>query len=93
MAFREWWTGAQWGPYYYYVFEATDGGRGSFSHADPSKHGQREIAQNILGSQVPMPIDPGDGGGARPLPLSKYGAAMAGYSPNGVVIVKVFKLE
>lgn len=36
---------------------------------------------------------PGGGGGARPFPTVKAGSRASGYSPNGVVLVRVSKIE
>jgi len=82
--------------------DETDGGRGNFNYSDSSKHGARQnkLTRNISNHADPTDINPysrwdypqtlpGGGGGARPTPLAKYGSYATGYSPNGVVIVRV----
>lgn len=78
--------------------DSTNGGRGSFSYADSSKHGAKQAKPTKVLSTAPFNIYfprtinnilPGGGGGARPTPLAKYGSRSDGYSPNGVVIVKL----
>lgn len=75
---------------------ATEGGRGSFNYADSSKHGAKGNQPDRVWSEI-NPYNPrtfrapeaGGGGGARPTPLAKYGAYADGYSPHGVVIVRI----
>lgn len=79
---------APWG----YRTEGTDGGHGSFSYADSSKHGQRgskELSEFVPFTGELPKRKPGVGGGARPTALAKYGSYVEGYSPNGVVIVRI----
>lgn len=37
-------------------------------------------------------IVPGGGGGARPLPTLKYGGHVSGYSPDGIVVIRLAKI-
>ena len=82
--------------------DETDGGRGNFNYSDSSKHGARQNKPSRVISSHISPTNfnpyavwtytqtlPGGGGGARPTPLAKYGSYADGYSPNGVVIVRV----
>lgn len=86
---------------HYWVYEAENGARGSFSYVDNAKHGQRDykLPSGVIltpwsGYQnASFPIIPGGGGGARPTPLAKHGSYSPGYSPHGVVIVRVFKVS
>lgn len=41
---------------------------------------------------TPDPVIPGGGGGARPLSNLKYGSNAPGYSPNGVVVVRLSRI-
>lgn len=75
---------------------ATEGGRGSFNYADSSKHGAKGNQPDRVWSTINLYYphtyrrpEAGGGGGARPTALAKYGAYADGYSPNGVVIVRI----
>jgi hypothetical protein len=78
-------------------YDSTNGGHGSFSYADSSKHGVRQVKfndpfytdYNLYNKRNINIFRPGGGGGARPTPLAKYGSYADGYSPNGVVIVRI----
>lgn len=59
----------------------TNGGKGSYSYADTSVYGPRGISNGDLG---------GGGGGAHRSSL-KFGSYSPGYSPNGAVILRIFK--
>lgn len=77
--------------------DSTNGGHGSFSYADSSKNGTKQAKPgktvrtdfNPYNTRNINFVLPGAGGGARPTPLAKYGSYAAGYSPNGVVIVRI----
>ena len=81
----------------YWVHPARNGGKGSFSFSDGSKTGARGVRSSMsppfgvtpVGTQ---PIVPGGGGGARPTSLLKYGSDSPGYSPEGFVLIRVFKV-
>jgi hypothetical protein len=59
----------------------TNGGRGSYSYADTSVWGPGDYSDGDLG---------GTGGGAHRSGL-RFGSNAPGYSPNGAVIVRIFK--
>jgi hypothetical protein len=42
---------------------------------------------------TPSAVIPGAGGGARPLTNMKYGSKALGYSPDGVVVIRLSKLS
>lgn len=70
---------------------ATNGGQGSFAYADPSvvgNRGQRTTTPQSSG----YPVLPGGGGGAKPTPVTKFGGYATGFSPNGIVLVRLFKI-
>jgi hypothetical protein len=78
--------------------DGSEGGRGSFNYADSTKHGARQTRPvkswstedfNIYSPHTYTAPLPGGGGGGRPTPLAKYGSYAEGYSPNGLVIVRV----
>lgn len=77
--------------------DSRNGGRGSFNYADSSKHGAKPTRMvktvltdfNVYNTRTLSYILPGGGGGARPTALAKYGSFAEGYSPNGVVIVRI----
>lgn len=68
---------------------ATSGGKGSFSYADTSVYGPSQQRANLAG----FPIKPGGGGGARAPGNRKYGSRALSYNPNGVVLVRLTKIE
>ena len=78
--------------------DESNGGAGNFNYADPTKSGPKQAKPtktfstadfNIYNPRTFTAPLPGGGGGARPTPLAKYGSYAAGYSPNGIVIVRV----
>ena len=81
---------------YYWVHQAMQGGRGSHNFGDASKSGARGLRLpdspfESSGWGNPTVIA-GTGGGARPTPLLKFGSDAPGYSPGGVVVVRLFKV-
>lgn len=75
---------------------AASGGQGSFSFGDTSVYGVRGTPAYFPGIQIRpdstnRQVVPGAGGGARPSALSKYGARVSTYSPNGIVLLRLFK--
>lgn len=60
----------------------TSGGKGSYSYADTSVYGPGNYSDGKLG---------GSGGGAHRSSL-KFGSYSPGYSPNGAVILRIFKV-
>lgn len=80
-------------------FPASNGGRGSFSYADTTIFGDRQLRQDVsilvgygYGSMQPRPMIAGGGGGARPLSLP-FGSRAPGYSPHGVVLIRLTRIE
>lgn len=78
------------------VYQGSNGGQGSYSYADPSVYGARDIrspymttAQGLDSSHY---LTPGGGGGARPSPILKYGSKAPGYLPKGVVVLRLLKI-
>lgn len=86
---------------------ASAGGQGSYSFSDTSVYGQRQFrigmaamqAQYVNGEVIFQPVGsavnliiPGSGGGARPFPNMKYGGRTTGYSPNGIVVLRLTKI-
>lgn len=68
----------------------SSGGNGSFSYADMSVYGARGSVAIPPGSTGR--IIPGAGGGAK-LPGKRWvGSSTKGYSPNGLVLVRIFKV-
>jgi hypothetical protein len=63
---------------------ASKGGRGSFSYGDTSVYGQA--------GYYSAQIIPGTGGGARPSKNLKVGARTSGYSPDGIVVVRLTRI-
>lgn len=90
------------------IVPATNGGQGSFSYGDTSVYGQRQFKGNAirylrtwnpdgtLASEIAVPTDspvfPGGGGGAKAPGKRWHGSKAIGYSPNGAVIIKVYKI-
>lgn len=79
---------------------ATDGGRGSYSFADTSVYGHRQLksADGLNGRKVGYIFRGGGGGGARtsftlPGKVTRFGSHAVGYSPKGGVIIRVYKVE
>jgi hypothetical protein len=80
------------------IVVASNGGQGSYSYADPSVFGIRQYRQPFTG-EPGMPnlnpaIIPGGGGGVK----VNEGALLAGskatgYSPDGAVFIRIFKVE
>lgn len=62
---------------------ASSGGQGSYSFADTTVFGERQLAQQAV---------PGCGGGARPLANLLVGSKAYGYSPDGAVVVRLTKI-
>ena len=84
---------------YQRVWLASNSGRGSFSYADTKVFGDRQLRSShpaaIWRPGVPTPETPkvvigGSGGGAKPLGM-RFGSYAPGYSPHGVVLIRVFK--
>lgn len=67
---------------------SSNGGQGSFSYADTSVYGARGQAAYVGSAR----IVPGAGGGARATGNRKAGSRSSGYSPKGLVVVRVFKI-
>jgi|tagenome__1003787_1003787.scaffolds.fasta_scaffold18518601_1 hypothetical protein len=77
---------------------ATAGGQGSFSYADTKVFGPRQQrqawAQTPSGIIVPTSlIYPGTGGGAKAPGRRYYGSRAVGFNPNGLVLLRLMKLE
>lgn len=57
--------------------QARQGAKGSFSYSDTSVYGPSSTMW---------------GGGARVNKILKYGSRTTGYNPNGLVVVRIFKV-
>jgi hypothetical protein len=71
---------------------AGNGGKGSFSFANPSVFGdgQRAVLHSSSFSKV---VIPGGGGGAKANRTLKYGSRASGFSPNGCVFLRLYKIS
>ena len=74
------------------VWEASAGGQGSFSYTDTSVYGVRQARQMYTGRGISAPIIGGVGGGARLTKLQGYGSKAPGFSPQGAVQIRIFKV-
>jgi hypothetical protein len=89
---------------------SSEGGRGSFSYADTSVYGARQVRgfyvskpvriDNTTGEVIwgpPEPttelIVPGGGGGAKAPGRRQFGSKAQGYSPRGLVLIRLLKVE
>jgi hypothetical protein len=70
---------------------AADGGKGSFSFANPSVFGPGQPGTLHTGSST-NPILPGGGGGAKANKTLKYGSHASGFSPDGCVFIRLYKI-
>lgn len=69
------------------------GGRGSYSYADTSVYGQRQFRQLWEYSTTYNPVYvAGGGGGARPGKNLKHGSRAVGFSPDGVVVLRLSQI-
>lgn len=68
---------------------ATPGGHGSFDFADTSVYGPRQLRSGD--DQSGRLIVPGSGGGARPTGSKHYGGRGVNATPQGAVIIRLFK--
>lgn len=71
--------------------QAAAGGKGSFSYADTSVYGPGQAASYVPIESTAVPV-PGSGGGAK---LNKhwYGSHAQAADPNGVVLIRLTKVE
>lgn len=81
-------TGGYGSQVYYQDVSSSNGGLGSFSYVDLSVYGQRQARQ----AQDGRVILPGGGGGAKLPGGRKYGSRALGFNPNGVVILRLYKV-
>lgn len=88
--------------------QGTAGGHGSFSYADTTVYGNRQDRTAFAGRPwslvggVWVPgaagpstgslIVPGTGGGAKLPGKRNYGSRAPGFSPNGAVLIRLFKI-
>lgn len=82
---------------YAYVDVDKHGARGTreaLSYQQPLSYGQSETGVILTTPKTePSPgSGPGFGGGARPIPSLKVGSRAAGYSPKGVVVLRLIKI-
>ena len=79
------------------LISSTPGGRGSFSYTDTSVYGARGSQSNEVIWTVDLSsgkmVIPGTGGGARLNKLSGFGSYATGFNPNGVVAIRLMKIE
>lgn len=95
--------GAAWPPDVYANHEtnlwyATAGAKGSFNFADTSHYGNGQpasLSEPILIDVLTTPgrlIVPGGGGGGRVNEMLRYGSFATGFSPNGCVVIRLFRV-
>jgi hypothetical protein len=80
---------------------ASAGGRGAFSYDDTTVYGQRQYPKMVSfsgsgvgrGSTYTDMIIPGGGGGVRVNRKKPFGSDADGYSPNGMLLLRLFKLD
>lgn len=73
------------------LYQAQSGANGSFNYGDTSRYGPRELRKATAGGHI---IIPGGGGGAKANPTLIFGGRGGpGANPNGVVIIRLTKLE
>jgi hypothetical protein len=75
------------------IYSASNGGQGSYSYADTSVFGIRQYRQNMVEGSASAPIIPGGGGGARANHTTPAGSKATGYSPDGAVLIRIFKVD
>lgn len=75
-----------------YVKLAGSGGQGSFSFGDISVVGVRE-ARSPDPTENTLLLVPGGGGGAKVNQLFAYGSHAPGFNPNGIVVLRLTKIE
>lgn len=79
-------------------FLASNGGRGSFGFADTSVFGDRQLRSSdpkavTDASNIPQDVVAGGGGGAKANHQLPFGSHALGYSPNGVVLIRLTRIE
>lgn len=65
-----------------FLYTDTEGPRGNLLNLPPA-----------VDTLIPKPVNPGSGGGARIPGGRKYGSRAAGYSHDGAVLLRLFKLD
>jgi hypothetical protein len=75
------------------VNAASNGGQGSYSFADTSVFGVRQYKQTMTDGSASAPIIPGGGGGVRANHTTPAGSKATGYSPDGAVLIRIFKVD
>lgn len=79
---------------------ASSGGRGSFSYANTSVFGARGVRavdpsarQSLSVGDPPQIVIPGGGGGARAFRSMPFGSHAPGFNPNGIVVIRLTRIE
>ena len=74
---------------------ASNGGQGSYSFADTTVYGIRQYRQSIPSGSggVSVAVVPGGGGGVRANHTTPAGSKASGYSPDGAVLIRIFKVD
>jgi hypothetical protein len=75
---------------------ASNGGRGSYSFADTSVFGDRGLrvtSPEAMNLSIPQAVVPGGGGGAKANRQMPYGSRAIGYNPNGIVLIRLTRVE
>jgi hypothetical protein len=75
-----------------FVLFGGSGARGSFSYADTSVFGDRQL-RTVYPQADNNPVVPGGGGGARANQQMKQGSHAIGYSPHGIVLIRLSRVE
>jgi len=80
--------------------KASGGGRGAFSYLDTTVYGQREFPSayvpdgtELAAGPYTIVINPGGGGGVRANRKKPVGSDADGYSPDGMVLLRLIKLD
>jgi hypothetical protein len=72
----------------------SNGARGSYGFADPTVYGDRGIRKFSSGEfGFTQPVIAGEGGGARANRALPYGSYVSGFNPNGVVLIRLSRVE
>lgn len=86
---------------YRQVRRASSGGRGSFSYADTSVFGARQLRSTHPAAvwrpgtptpEVPQIVVAGGGGGGRANHSLPFGSYAPGFSPHGVVLIRLTRV-
>lgn len=75
---------------------ASNGGRGAYAFDDTTVFGDRGLrmaTSEAMNRGNPMEVISGSGGGARANRQLPYGSRAVGYNPNGIVLIRLTRIE